>query len=348
MADLQVAPTQNPEAGPAARADGRLQSDQVRSSIGPFGVKSLASKAVLSVRNPEPLPCLSPCPVNPTPTETHPVPGAHPLAAEPPHPRVQAIRAFKDNYIWVIVDPSGRKAALVDPGDGQKAALALKERALTLTDILITHHHADHVGGLDELKALWPEVCIHAPEHARIPQADRVLRGGETVRLEHIDLIVQVMAVPGHTLDHLAYFSPRLGIDPRPLLFCGDTLFAGGCGRLFEGTAEQMRASLKSLADCPPETLVYCAHEYTESNLKFALKVEPGNTALQGRAAQVGLARAADEATVPSCLKTEQHTNPFLRVTEASVLAAASAWRKMPINSPGDCLAAVRAWKDAG
>lgn len=286
--------------------------------------------------------------VNPTSTDRQPAPGAPPRAAEPPHPRVQAIRAFKDNYIWLIEDPTGRKAALVDPGDGQTAAQALVSRGMSLTDILITHHHADHVGGLDVLKARWPDACIHAPAHPRIPGADHVLHGGEQVHLESIGLSVQVIAVPGHTLDHIAYFSAGFGADPRPLLFCGDTLFAGGCGRLFEGTPAQMRRSLLALADCPAQTLVYCAHEYTESNLRFALRVEPGNDDLQRRAVQVGLARAMDEATVPSSLSLELQTNPFLRVSEPAVMAAASVWRAAPITDPVDSLAAVRAWKDAG
>lgn len=286
--------------------------------------------------------------VKPNPTDRQPSPVPVPRAAEPPHPRVQAIRAFKDNYIWVIADPTGHRAALVDPGDGQAAAQFLLDRGMALTDILITHHHADHVGGLDALKAQWPETCVHAPAHPRIPQADHVLHGGESVQLEAIGLAVQVIAVPGHTLDHIAYYASGLGADPRPLLFCGDTLFAGGCGRLFEGTPAQMLSSLQALANCPAETLVYCAHEYTESNLRFALRVEPGNDDLQRRAEQVGLARAIDEATVPSNLGLEQRTNPFLRVNEPAVMAAASRWRAAPLTHPVDSLAAVRAWKDAG
>ena len=307
---------------------------------GPCRFESLASKASPSLYN------LSSGPVNPIPIEPPPSPA--PRAAEPPHPRVQAIRAFKDNYIWVILDATGQCAALVDPGDGQAAAQALRQQGLMLTDILVTHHHADHVGGLDALKAQWPEVCIHAPQHARIPQADQVLYGGETVRLNSIDLTVQVLAVPGHTLDHLAYFSPGLGIDPRPLLFCGDTLFAGGCGRLFEGTPTQMYSSLEALAKCPAETLVYCAHEYTESNLRFALRVEPANADLHRRAERVRLAREVDEATVPSCVGIERQTNPFLRVTQDAVQTATGAWRGTAISDPIECLAAVRAWKDAG
>lgn len=268
------------------------------------------------------------------------------LAAAPAHPRVRMIPAFKDNYIWMILDASGKRAALVDPGDGEAAAQALRAQSLELTDVLVTHHHADHVGGLDLLKSHWPGLRIHAPAHARIPQADQILRGGEHFSLEAIGLTLDVIAVPGHTLDHLAFVARRHGDDPRPLLFCGDTLFAGGCGRMFEGTAAQMHASLSALAALPAQTLVYCAHEYTESNLRFALKVEPANPDLLRRVEQVRQARLEGRATVPSLLQTEWMTNPFLRVSEPAVIDAASTWRGEPISLPVECLAAVRAWKD--
>lgn len=269
-------------------------------------------------------------------------------AVAPPHPGVQRIPAFKDNYIWLIVDATGRHAALVDPGDGEAAAQAIRDASLTLTDVLVTHHHADHVGGLDLLKSLWPQARIHAPHHPRIPGADQVLQGGEQIHLDAIGITLEVIAVPGHTLDHLAYLARHHGSDPRPLLFCGDTLFAGGCGRLFEGTPAQMHGSLSTLAALPGETLVYCAHEYTESNLRFAAKVEPENPDLRLRIDQVWQARRDGLATVPSTLQTEWRTNPFLRVNEPSVISTASAWRGETLSGPVDCLAAVRAWKDAG
>ena len=215
-----------------------------------------------------------------------------PIAAAPPHPLVQAIPAFKDNYIWLILDPERRCAALVDPGDGEIAHKTLLARGLRLSDVLITHHHADHIGGLAFLRQAWPNVRIHGPDNPKIVGIDHVVRPGEHFQLPEVGLSLQAIGVPGHTLDHLAFGVPSHGTDPRPLLFCGDTLFAGGCGRLFEGSASQMHQSLSALAAWPPETLIYCAHEDTESNLRFAHKVDPDNPALRARAHRVAEARA--------------------------------------------------------
>lgn len=269
-----------------------------------------------------------------------------PLAAAPSHPLVLPIPAFKDNYIWLILDAGRQRAALVDPGDGEVADQAVRRLGLQLTDVLITHHHADHVGGLGVLRTAWPEVCVHGPDNPKITGIDHRVRPGERFELPALGLTLEVLGVPGHTLDHLAYGVRQHGNDPRPMLFCGDTLFAGGCGRLFEGTAVQMHASLTSLAAWPQQTLIYCAHEYTASNLRFALKVEPDNAALRDRAQRVAQARENNEATVPSTLAEEWRTNPFLRVAEPAVLAAASAWTGQVLSDPIACLAAVRAWKD--
>jgi hydroxyacylglutathione hydrolase len=281
-----------------------------------------------------------------TPAGGTPSPDRTPLAAAPAHPLVRPIRAFKDNYIWLILDATQRRAALVDPGDGGAADQALRDLGLQLSDILVTHHHADHVGGLELLKAAWPGVCVHGPDNPKITGIDHRVQPGAPLALPALGLTLEVIGVPGHTLDHLAYGATRHGDDPRPLLFCGDTLFAGGCGRLFEGTAVQMHASLRALAGWPAQTLIYCAHEYTASNLKFALRVEPDNAELQARAERVARARALDEATVPSTLADEWRTNPFLRVAERSVQSAAGAWSGQSMADPIKCLATVRAWKD--
>jgi hydroxyacylglutathione hydrolase len=223
---------------------------------------------------------------------------------------ISFIPAFKDNYIWLLT--RGKRAFVVDPGDAAPVIARLEADDLTLEGILITHHHADHQGGVAELTARWhPEV--YAPANESITGRTRPLSGGEQIKV--LDQMVAVMAVPGHTLGHLAYVAPGA-------LFCGDTLFGAGCGRLFEGSPEQMSSSLDRIAALPDATLVYCAHEYTEMNLRFALAVEPENAALQARVAKVAALRAAGLPSVPSTLGEEKATNPFLRCSENSVIEA--------------------------
>ncbi|MBL8397028.1 MAG: hydroxyacylglutathione hydrolase [Candidatus Accumulibacter sp.] len=223
------------------------------------------------------------------------------------------IPAFKDNYIWLL--RQGMQAVVVDPGDARPVLALLNREGWSLSAILITHHHADHQGGIASLKERYP-VQVFGPASEPIYGLDRPLRGGETVRIEPFDLSWQVIAVPGHTLGHLAYYGAGR-------LFCGDTLFGGGCGRLFEGSPEQMADSLARLASLPDDTAVYCAHEYTEANLRFALAVEPGNRQLQRRVDEVAVARAKGLSTIPSTIATEKATNPFLRCTAPEVIAAA-------------------------
>jgi len=223
---------------------------------------------------------------------------------------ISLIPAFKDNYIWLLT--LGNRAFVVDPGDAAPVLARLDADQLVLEGILITHHHADHQGGIAELKARYqPEVF--APADESITGRTHPLWGGESIQV--LGQAVQVMAVPGHTLGHLAYFLPGA-------LFCGDTLFGAGCGRLFEGTPAQMSASLDSIARLPDESRIYCAHEYTEANLRFALAVEPENLAVQQRIAKVATLRAAGLPSVPSTLAEEKATNPFLRCTESAVIEA--------------------------
>ena len=226
------------------------------------------------------------------------------------------IPAFKDNYIWLL--RKGASAVVVDPGGANCVLEVLERERLTLDSILITHHHHDHQGGVAGLLAKCPDAEVFGPAAESITGLTRPLHGGETIRLESLDVDFQVFAVPGHTLGHLAYYCPDT-------LFCGDTLFGAGCGRLFEGTPEQMLDSLTRLAALPDHTAVYCAHEYTELNLRFALSIEPGNRQLQQRADEVVIARAKGLATVPSTLELEKATNPFLRCSEPEVLASALA-----------------------
>jgi len=251
------------------------------------------------------------------------------------------IPAFKDNYIWLL--RKGASAVVVDPGDARPVLDLLEREGLTLTSILITHHHADHQGGVARLLENYA-APVFGPAAESITAITRPLFGGETIRLESLDLELQVLAVPGHTLGHLAYFGSGC-------LFCGDTLFTGGCGRLFEGTPAQMHDSLTRLAALPEQTAVFCAHEYTETNLRFALTVEPRNRRLRERVDEVAVARAKGWATVPSTLALERATNPFLRCQEAEVVATAKS--RAALNNQafsGDPLAVfsvLREWRNS-
>lgn len=223
------------------------------------------------------------------------------------------IPAFKDNYIWLL--RKGASAVVVDPGDANCVLEVLERERLTLDSILITHHHHDHQGGVAGLLSRYPSAEVFGPAVESITGLTRPLHGGETISPASLGVEFQVLAVPGHTLGHLAYYCPDA-------LFCGDTLFGAGCGRLFEGTPKQMFDSLTRLAALPDQTAVYCAHEYTELNLRFALSIEPGNRQLRQRADEVGTARVKGLATVPSTLALEKATNPFLRCSEAEVVAS--------------------------
>ena len=224
------------------------------------------------------------------------------------------IPAFKDNYIWLL--RKGASAVVVDPGEAHGVLEVLARERLTLSSILVTHHHHDHQDGIAGLLSRYPAAEVFGPAVESITGLTRPLRGGETIAPAGLGVEFQVLGVPGHTLGHLVYYCPDA-------LFCGDTLFGAGCGRLFEGTPAQMFDSLERLSALPGQTAVYCAHEYTELNLRFALIIEPGNPRLQQRAVEVAAARAKGLATVPSTLALEKATNPFLRCSEAEVVASA-------------------------
>lgn len=280
------------------------------------------------------------------------------------------VPAFEDNYIWLIrgesadapalmtgratdgrraspsargprLDPVGvssNKVAIVDPGDAVPVLEALARQALTPIAILCTHHHGDHVGGVEELLVRY-DMPVYGPARERIPAITHRLSDGDRVRLDALGLEFQVLDVPGHTAGHIAYYG-------HGLLFCGDTLFSAGCGRLFEGTAGQMHRSLSRLAALPPDTAVYCAHEYTAANLRFALTVEPDDSHVRDYQRQVSERRARREPTVPSTMAIERRINPFLRIHEPAVRRAVAAWAGHAPASDTETLALLRRWKD--
>jgi len=252
---------------------------------------------------------------------------------------VTPIEAFSDNYIWCLRKPDGREAVVVDPGDGDAVLAALDERGLELAGIMITHHHFDHTGGLGTLLA-HRRVPVWGPGNPAITQIGERLGEGDVVAI--LDTAFEVFEVPGHTLDHIAFFAE----GSPPLLFCGDTLFAGGCGRMFEGDAATMYSSLGKLAGLPADTRVYCAHEYTLANLDFAAAVEPDNGDLKARIADAGGLRARNIPTVPSRLATELATNPFLRFAESAVASRMQPPEGVDPADPVAVFGGVRAWKD--
>ena len=252
---------------------------------------------------------------------------------------IHTIPAFSDNYFWLVHARVERAAWVVDPGDAGPVQAALARLDLDLAGIVVTHHHPDHTGGVSRL-AERHDARIVGPASERIPQVQRTLGDGDAVEIAGARF--EVIEVPGHTLDHIAYHCTT-----EAVLFCGDTLFAGGCGRVFEGTAAQMQTSLARLAALPGDTRVYCAHEYTLANLAFARLVEPDNDALAAREAEARSLRAADTPTVPSTIGLERATNPFLRWAEAPVVAAASERRGTRVEEPAAVFAEIRRWKDA-
>ncbi|NID15156.1 hydroxyacylglutathione hydrolase [Luteibacter yeojuensis] len=220
------------------------------------------------------------------------------------------VAALSDNYIWLVADDAGN-AFVVDPGEAAPVEAALAERHWRLTAILLTHHHNDHIGGVFDLVRKH-DVEVYAPLDTRIHYKTQIVEDGDTVTLDAPKASFKVMAVPGHTATHIAYAG-------EGFLFCGDTLFSIGCGRLFEGTPEQMLASLDRFAGLPPETLVCCAHEYTAANIRFALSVDPDNGDLRRRSDEVARLRAEGRPSVPSRLAEECASNPFLRVDSEAI-----------------------------
>lgn len=248
------------------------------------------------------------------------------------------VPAFNDNYLWLLHDQ--QQAWVVDPGDAAPVQAYLQQHGLTLAGILLTHHHHDHIDGVAELRQIW-NCPVFGPAFEELPEPLQRVAGGETLQL--LGLNVQVLPVPGHTSGHVAYFAEVPG--QAPLLFCGDTLFSAGCGRLFEGTPAQMHQSLQSLAALPDATRVCCAHEYTLSNLRFAQAVEPGNPDVTQHLAHCQALRAQGQPTLPSTVAQEKRINPFLRCQVPEVQAMARS-QAPQAHTPLEVFTALREWKN--
>ena len=251
------------------------------------------------------------------------------------------IPAFRDNYIWLI--RSGRRATVVDPGDAAPVQRFLDDHALTLSAIIATHHHADHVGGVRALCDRYGNIPVYGPARESIPRRTHALAQGDRFLVPGIDLALDVLDIPGHTAGHIACYSSD---STMPLVFCGDTLFAAGCGRLFEGTPEQMWSSLTRLAALAPATAVYCGHEYTLANLRFAAAVEPGNAEIRARIDRETRKREQGVPTLPSTIADELATNPFLRAERPDVAARAAEHAGRPMTGDVDAFATLREWKN--
>jgi hydroxyacylglutathione hydrolase len=250
--------------------------------------------------------------------------------------QVVPLRAFKDNYVWTL--RRGRHAAVVDPGEARPVLEYLAAEGLALAAVLATHHHQDHVGGIAELVAAHP--CpVFGPRGEPIATLTHPVGGGDAVSVPELGLSLEVLDIPGHTRAHIAYYGANM-------LFCGDTLFACGCGRVFEGTPQQLHASLEKLVALPDDTRVYCGHEYTLANIGFAKAVEPGNARLLEREQADAKLRERDLPTLPSTIGREKATNPFLRVREPAVVASASKYLGRRAGDPAGVFAALREWKN--
>lgn len=247
--------------------------------------------------------------------------------------------AFQDNYIWLIRGKSPDRVAIVDPGDAGPVLEALEKQRLKPAAILCTHHHGDHVGGVEDILKHY-SIPVYGPARERIPAITHRLKENDRVKLPELDLEFSVLDVPGHTAGHIAYYGAGQ-------VFCGDTLFSAGCGRLFEGTAEQMHASLSKFAALPESTAMYCGHEYTEANLRFALTVEPDNPDARAYRDQARALRAKNLPTLPSTIGRERRINPFLRSGLAAVRQAAEKHAGRTLGTGVEVFAAVRRWKDS-
>jgi hydroxyacylglutathione hydrolase len=252
--------------------------------------------------------------------------------------KILPIPALKDNYIWTIIHTNTQQCMVVDPGDADVVLEVLTQLKLKLAGILVTHHHWDHTQGIPGLLKEF-SVPVFGPENPQIPGLSHPLKDGDHLIHSPMQLDLEVLAIPGHTLDHIAYYGHNA-------VFSGDTLFTGGCGRVFEGTPPQMYHSLERLRQLPDNTSVYCGHEYTENNLQFAQRVEPSNHAIQSRSLETAKLRELNKPTVPALLSLEKETNPFLRCHLENIKQAAQEHFKTKADKPEAVFAQIRRWKD--
>lgn len=257
--------------------------------------------------------------------------------------RVVPVPCLKDNYAYLVICEDSNKAAVVDPSEAKPVLAAVQNEGVELTAIWNTHHHWDHTGGNKELLNAFPELEVigHSSDKGRIPGQTTFAEEGDTCEVGRIE--ARIIHNPGHTTGAISFY-----IDSPHAVFTGDTLFTGGCGRLFEGSPQMMYESMNKLGALPGETLVYCGHEYTQSNLRFAARVEPDSEALAARIEKVDAQRGRGEITVPSTMAEELATNPFMRSTEPAVIAAAKANEPPANENPDEILGAIRRWKDRG
>lgn len=253
--------------------------------------------------------------------------------------QVISVPAFTDNYIWLITNEERKYTAIVDPGDARPVIEELQNRDMQPVAILITHHHHDHVGGIGKLLETWPGLPVYGPAREEIPHMGNALGEGQDVSLEALGLRFRILDVPGHTAGHIAYYG-------EGSLFCGDTLFGSGCGRVFDGTLEDLHESLQRIAQLPAETVVYCTHEYTIDNIGFAKWVEPDNAKLDERMEECWELLDSGRPTVPFELGGEFETNPFLRTHIPEVIARAEEIAGRETHTPADVFAILRIWKD--